>query len=150
MKKRCFSCKQSKLLTEFYRDKTKTSGWRWECKNCVAKRSKRWAENNKEYHLSYMRNAMNKRNAYIRQEVIAQYGGKCACCGETEPVFLSIDHINGGGRKHIKSIGGNFYGWLRRNNYPRGFQVLCFNCNYGKYKNGGVCPHQSSKMKIGG
>lgn len=32
--------------------------------------------------------------------------------------------------------------WLRRNNYPNGFQVLCHNCNMAKgfY---GKCPHQS-------
>jgi hypothetical protein len=28
--------------------------------------------------------------------------------------------------------------------FPDGFQTLCFNCNVGKYKNGGVCPHQST------
>lgn len=33
----------------------------------------------------------------IRSEMIAAYGGCCACCGETEPAFLSLDHIGGGG-----------------------------------------------------
>lgn len=25
------------------------------------------------------------------------------------------------------------------------FQVLCHNCNCGKYRNGGICPHQEAK-----
>lgn len=69
----------------------------------------------------------------------------CACCGEKEIKFLSIDHINGGGSKHRKGIcngkGGNMSAWLRKNNFPDGFQVLCHNCNMAKgfY---GQCPHR--------
>ena len=32
--------------------------------------------------------------------------------------------------------------WLYRNNFPKGFQTLCFNCNWGKHINDGICPHQ--------
>jgi len=72
------------------------------------------------------------------------YGGPiCACCGETNLFFLTFDHINGGGRKHILEIGHpNLGGWLRRNNYPDGYRVLCANCNSGRAMVGGVCPHQ--------
>lgn len=88
----------------------------------------------------------------LADEVIAHYGGKCACCGETERLFLSIDHINNDGAEHRRSInpkavsngkGVGVYHWLRKNGYPEGFQVLCMNCNCGKARNGGVCPHQS-------
>ncbi len=80
------------------------------------------------------------------------YGGyKCNCCGETIKQFLSIDHINNDGAKHRKELtgdsrrggGNNLYIWLKRNKYPAGFQVLCMNCNCGKYRNGGVCPHKT-------
>ena len=26
--------------------------------------------------------------------------------------------------------------------FPEGFQILCFNCNAGKHRNGGRCPHE--------
>lgn len=68
-------------------------------------------------------------------------------CDVTEPDFLTIDHVNGGGRQHRISIGksgGDFYAWLVRNNYPKGFQVLCFNCNCAKGFFG-KCPHEDSK-----
>lgn len=67
----------------------------------------------------------------------------CICCGETELEFLTIDHINGGGRKHFKKIGGSgviFYRWLIQNNFPHGFQVLCMGCNYVKHIYG-ECKH---------
>lgn len=90
-------------------------------------------------------------NAAMRKEVFGAYGGyKCACCGEREPAFLSIDHVDNNGaemrRTGVHSRGGtHFYQWLRKNGYPKGFQVLCMNCNVGKHRNGGICPHQSSK-----
>ena len=59
----------------------------------------------------------------------------CQHCGENVIELLTIDHINGGGNKHRKSLGQtNFYSWLKRNNYPIGFQILCYNCNCVKAK----------------
>lgn len=85
----------------------------------------------------------------LRREVFSAYGGfRCACpgCGVTAPEFLSIDHINGGGHKHRQTLGADFYKWLRMNNFPPGFQVLCYNCNHAKgiY---GKCPHESETFK---
>jgi len=39
------------------------------------------------------------------------------------------------------TTGVNMARWLKKNNYPDGFQVLCMNCNLGKQRNNGVCPH---------
>lgn len=88
----------------------------------------------------------------LKAEVITHYGGRCSCCGESRPVFLTIDHIEGGGNEHRRALqktpqkghpsGGRCtYVWLRNNNYPEGFQVLCWNCNSAKHILG-VCPHQ--------
>lgn len=86
--------------------------------------------------------------AICRDQVFAAYGGyKCACCGESERLFLSIDHIDNNGAEERKSglysgSGYSFYRWLRKSGFPAGYQVLCMNCQVGKHKNGGVCPHQ--------
>lgn len=95
------------------------------------------------------------RNRYhkMRDDAYDAYGGrKCACCGESEPSFLTIDHIENDGSKHRKILGNGkrldgtyLYRWLKKNNYPIGFQVLCYNCNSGKWRNGGVCPHKEKK-----
>ena len=95
--------------------------------------------------------AKTKRNQdRCRDEVYGAYGGyKCNCCNETERMFLSIDHMDNNGaeeRRSGKYNGGGsaFYNWLRKNNFPEGYQVLCMNCQVGKHRNGGVCPHQTT------
>jgi hypothetical protein len=79
--------------------------------------------------------------------VIEAYGGKCACCQEKEFSFLSIDHIDNDGaehrKKHSLKAGIKTYRFLINKNFPKGFQVLCFNCNFGKQINHGICPHQN-------
>lgn len=78
-----------------------------------------------------------------RTKVIEHYGGKCACCGEAEPIFLELDHINNDGTNYSKNIRQELTAWAIRHDYPNMLQLLCCNCNRGKYLNGGVCPHQS-------
>ena len=70
----------------------------------------------------------------------------CNCCNETEPMFLTIDHINGGGRQHriSSSKNGSFYygTMLKDPEVKNKYQVLCLNCNQGRWRNGGICPHR--------
>lgn len=79
------------------------------------------------------------------QEVLTYYGGECACCGEKEFAFLEVDHTNNDGAEHRRSLKqsdrAHFYRWLKRNNFPKGFQILCANCNRAKWRCG-TCPHQ--------
>lgn len=80
----------------------------------------------------------------LRMETFAAYGGaKCVCCGVTYTEFLCLDHINGGGAKERMSEPGGHYLYrrLRKQGWPLGYRVLCFNCNssLGFY---GYCPHQ--------
>lgn len=95
----------------------------------------------------------------LRNRVFDAYGGPvCACCGETETVVLTVDHINGGGNQHRRQIqkenpvvyrgdGSMLRKWLSDNNFPPGFQVLCFNCNASKGGNNGVCHHQRNRRE---
>lgn len=80
----------------------------------------------------------------LKTEVLSHYGSVCVCCGESILVFLVIDHINGGGTKQRKDGlpgGSSLYRYLKNNNYPLGYQVLCHNCNWAKYSIG-KCPHK--------
>jgi 5-methylcytosine-specific restriction endonuclease McrA len=71
----------------------------------------------------------------IRLEVINAYGGKCCVCGESDPVVLELDHING-----LNSVdptwargGVGLHRAIRRAGFPQGlFQVLCANCHRRK------------------
>lgn len=116
-----------------------------------AEREKAWRQNNKEHLATYMRQWHRDhptwntdRNRKMRVEVIEHYGGKCACCGEVIFEFLQLDHIEGNGRKHRDLVGRSMaamHRWLKKNNWPEGFQILCSNCNtsLGYY---GYCPHR--------
>lgn len=67
----------------------------------------------------------------LRLEVFTAYGGeRCAFCEEADPRVLSIDHIagDGGKRRREQGTGTRFYRWLKRNDFPAGYQVLCANC----------------------
>ena len=119
-----------------------------------SKREKRKYHENLEESRRRGRNREKKYRVKTRLKVLTHYGGnppKCACCGEEHIEFLSIDHIAGGGDKHRKKIGGSrscsslvMYRWLIKNNFPKGFRILCYNCNCasGFY---GYCPHQMTK-----
>lgn len=97
---------------------------------------------------SICRSQTNKRNRKIKLEVIKEYGGRCQCpggCDVTEPDWLSMDHIKGGGvahRKQLKVIGLDFYRWLKKKRFPkRNFRLLCYNCNLSRGHKG-RCPHE--------
>lgn len=79
-------------------------------------------------------------------EVFNKYGNECICCGESNLKFLTIDHINQDGAEHRKQDPSSvtLYRWLKKHNYPDGFQVMCFNCNMGRNINGGICPHKDT------
>lgn len=70
-----------------------------------------------------------------RLRIINHYGGRCEDCGESDYRFLEIDHIDGGGVRHIKEIrkqGFEINSWIIKNGYPSGFRILCGNCNWIK------------------
>lgn len=63
-------------------------------------------------------------------------GLACVRCGFEDMRALSIDHINGGGYEHRKILkresGISFYRWLKHQDYPKGYQTLCMNCQFIK------------------
>lgn len=91
-------------------------------------------------------NKLRIKTRAIREDVLTHYGKQCQCCGEETSEFLCIDHINGDGAAHRKVVRGSMYVWLKKNNFPDGFQVLCHNCNMAKgiY---GECPHQRRELE---
>jgi len=101
------------------------------------------------HNVTKVRAYQSGRDEELRTQTFAAYGGpECRCCGESIREFLVIDHIDGGGNKHRTEVGGGlaFYRWLRKNGFPDGYQVLCLNCNWGKFINHGVCPHRKLEV----
>jgi hypothetical protein len=114
-------------------------------KRLTPEQRKQRQENSKKYANSdraRARRTINRRE--LRLAFIEHYGGKCQCCGETTIEFLTIEHVNGGGRQERKTMNSeHLMRKLRREGWPDDgkYSVLCFNCNaaIGIY---GYCPHQ--------
>lgn len=84
----------------------------------------------------------------LKRRVLEAYGGaQCACCGETESIMLTIDHVAQNGAAHRRETGNSgqsFHRMLEKNGYPPGYRVLCRNCNYAVFFSPNhVCPHRT-------
>ncbi len=169
--KTCTKCGETKPAEAFGKYR---AGLRAYCKSCHAAGqraryeqdpskqkayNRQWRETHREqYRESQRRYQRVRRNATpqhranyrarLRAQVLEEYGGRCACCGETTPEFLAIDHVLNDGAQHRREVGGsgvNIYSWLRANSFPKDrFQLLCHNCNLAKgfY---GECPHRRAQ-----
>lgn len=90
----------------------------------------------------------------LKAEVFNAYGNQCACCGEAEVTFLALDHVNGDGAEHRRSLAAGYAGRtyqvyldVKRQGFPPTYQLLCNNCNIAKHRLG-ECPHQTNRLKL--
>lgn len=95
------------------------------------------AKYDREYYIENRDVILGRLSEYHRElhnRAVALYGDRCVCCGETRD--LEVDHIYGGGKRHIREMfkrnAHSFYRWLLAN-HPAGFQVLCCECNGSKH-----------------
>lgn len=114
------------------------------CSRCVSADRKRYRENPKNKDAILRRQRRHRER--LKREVVDAYGGACACCGESDIVFLAVDHINGnmGGKNRPRSeMGAKLYARLRRAGFPQGeYRILCHNCNFAEHVLGiDQCPH---------
>lgn len=142
--KKCKICGE-KDISKFYIRKNKNKEYIDSlCISCRLKDNEKRRKENPEKWKEYER----RKRLNLKLKIINAYGRKCECCGEDKYEFLAIDHIDGGGIQHKKRIkkeeGKNLYYWLLAHDFPKGFRILCHNCNQslGMY---GYCPHEKER-----
>lgn len=134
-----------KPLKEFHRCSKSADRHQYECKACSRERYRR---HQKRSHDAGIMTYSQRTRQRLRFEIITHYGGKCDCCGESAIEFLAVDHVNGGGNRQKKEIGcSGLYCWLKRNGFPKGFRVLCHNCNQSLAAYG-YCPHHNPEKRL--
>lgn len=138
---RCSKCDVNKDKEDFHRSTRALSGRQSRCKLCVL------ADAKSPRRLEKQRGYGKTATAKLKLEVYTHYSSgllKCNCCGEGVYAFLTLDHMNDDGAAHRKEKGWGTNIWrdLRKNDYPEGYQVLCYNCNCARAHNNGVCPHE--------
>ena len=146
--KKCFRCLEVKPESEYYK---KRNGLMAQCKSCYGDACRSYRKDN----IVRIREHDRRRAEAVKYDVMSHYSStaypQCSCCGEENITFLAIDHTDGGGsrmrREGTHKTGYMMYKYLKKNNYPDGFQVLCHNCNWGKHHHG-VCPHESEVSSV--
>jgi hypothetical protein len=86
--------------------------------------------------LEEYRIAKNASRLRARLACLEIYGGCCTCCGESDTAFLLLCDANN------KGVGTNRYFAIRREGFPAGYRIFCFNCHMA-HKMWGGCPHRS-------
>lgn len=146
--KRCSKCKEEKQTSEFHKNRTRKDGLQYRCKACLrayqnSSRRREWMR--ERYHSKQKNDPVYRENRRIynkrcrekvRREAYDHYGKECVVCGYDEDIrALTIDHIDEDGAEHRRNAGGtgDIHSWLKVNNYPPNFQVLCRNCNWIKH-----------------
>lgn len=125
----------------------------YKCKSCTyiwaAQRLRNQKANNPALRAKMLKRDKD-RHAKHRKLVLDHYGRSCECCGESNECFLTVDHIvEINSKKKRQELGHNgIYQWLVRNNFPLGFRIMCYNCNCGRSKYDGVCPHKFSSQTM--
>lgn len=120
--KKCVKCDEIKPISKFHkRVQNGNVTYRNECFTCRGK----------------------KERAKLKLDMIKALGGKCECCGENHPYFLSLDHKNNDGPIHREQYNEQqIYRIARQENFDKSkWQLLCMNCNFAKghFKE---CPHK--------
>jgi len=129
-KKFCVKCDKEKLISQFpmrtYKEKLYINSV---CSACVGRTNR----------------------AKIKLRLFDAFGYQCNCCGERNPQFLTLQHIQAGtnpyGRKRVNGkyvttrIQSQVVNDAIRSGDKTKYEVLCLNCNWahGHY---GECPHR--------
>lgn len=144
----CVKCGVPKTLENFAIARANRFGRHRHCKACGVKDTmETYWEDPEPFRKIGVENVLARRR--VRKiAVLEHYGRSCACCGEANPKWLTIDHIVPiGGTKARRAAGhGSMVDWLAKHNFPEGYQILCWNCNVGRYHNGGICPHKEGSQ----
>lgn len=145
--KLCGKCLVKKPLSDFHKARLALDGRQRWCKACLRTKNVEYWQQPRAKSLKKSSSARHRLR--LKFDVLAHYGNGevvCACpgCKVSDIEFLGIDHVNGGGTRERKETGrggASMYRWLRLNDFPSGYRVLCHNCNQarGLY---GYCPHE--------
>ena len=120
--KQCDICKQVLPVDKFHLNGGKNPTRRSTCHKCCGDRYR----------------------AQVKLQVFGAFGYKCACCGENNPYFLTLDHKIPHENGHPYRNGLNkeqIYTECIKDEFdPEKYQLLCMNCNFAKGIFG-ACPH---------
>ena len=78
-----------------------------------------------------------KRRRQSKIKILDFLGRRCVCCGETDEIYLEVDHVFNDGNKEKKGSGKWETIYKKLQVEPGRYQILCCNCNKAKHYNDG-------------
>lgn len=106
-----------------------------------------WMKNYKKKNAARISKYLKEWREGLKIKVLSFYSQEklnCASCGYKDIRALCLDHIKDDGAEHRRRLGNGkrretgsstIYLDLIKRGFPKGFQVLCHNCNFIKEKN---------------
>lgn len=128
--KRCSTCKQLKLPSEFNRNRCSTSGLQSVCRVCSSIRSKKYYVDNNIKH----RRVASQRSKIIFNELKKKVFGylmehPCVDCDEKNLLVLDFDHVRGVKVNAVSNLVRRRSAWLRVKAEIAKCEVRCANCH---------------------
>lgn len=117
----CKLCHEEKSAENFHRENGRIR--KYICYSCRGKRER----------------------AQQKLELLETFGWKCNCCGEDNPLFLTLQHKDRKGEHYSGLKTHQLYARAKAEGWPaEKYEMLCMNCNFahGQY---GECPHRNGK-----
>ena len=120
MRKKCFTCKVEKPLSEFSKEHRNKDGYKGQCKDCIAKYQDKWRNSNKALKKEYGKRWYYKSKHSISYNEFLykckSQNNRCAICN----VELNLNEV--GNTKAVQDH-DHSTGKLR--------DILCHSCNLG-------------------
>jgi len=150
--------KGAKIMAYKDKEKGKKKAKEWEEKNKEKRALQKvtWLASGKNKKLTATRGARFYRRSKERilEKILLEkltiwklMGNTCACCGEDDPIYFQIDHVNNDGYLERKEGKGRRTTLKRYMAAPHNYQLLCANCNIAKHLNGGKLYKPKKKKK---
>lgn len=128
---KCGLCKQEKKLSEFNKNRSKSSGFNTVCKVCSKKRSRLYYKENSEKHKKEVRKRVKLFQINLRNKIFNFLKqNPCVDCGENNPIVLEFDHRDTKNKDFTISVGySKKYSWKKIKKEIDKCDVRCANCH---------------------
>ena len=95
--KKCTVCKESKSVTEYYKDSRSKDSYSYRCRDCEKKARIKYRKGSRESYLKSVRKNYRKRvyglNEEAFKEIWLKQGGKCPVCEKELTDELGTKHL---------------------------------------------------------
>jgi hypothetical protein len=134
--KKCTKCKNSKLTTEFHKNKRKKDGFQDECKECCKVRDQdHYKKHGNSKHIENQKKQIIRNKEFVKR--YKKIHGQCIDCGIKDWRVLQFDHLSNK-KYNISDLVGTGMGLETIKTEIKKCKMRCANCHQIKTHHSGV------------